>query len=358
MVPTEWIAVDPEQSKGSAARYMENPGISDMISIIIPTFNRGHLAVELLDNLVAQNWPSYEIILVDDGSTDDTGRRALDWHKAHPDCPIVLLTQVNSGPAAARNSGLSVAQGEFIYFIDSDDLVLEGGLTMMIRAIRADRRSYCVARAVNTDLQGIPLSRAAEGQAVQHPQNAFANVWMTHAALYTRAAICRAGPFDHALRVGQDSEFQWRIAYHNGLGAMVNDTVALRRQHGFGHLSVGQRGPGNWLATTAALTSFLEKLHPDDRIDDRMVSSVLRACIVVGTQLGAAGIQGWKSDINHLIDILKRDDQFYVKCTRAFLRPENRGFYLIWLPALYAAKGGIRLRRWLKSLRRTTSATT
>lgn len=87
------------------------------LSVIIPTYNRVGLLRETLDSLRAQDVPVHEIIVVDDGSTDRTLNCLRD---EHPE--VQVISQKNAGPGVARNRGLKRAQGDFVAFLDSDDL--------------------------------------------------------------------------------------------------------------------------------------------------------------------------------------------------------------------------------------------
>lgn len=92
--------------------------VMSKFSIIIPTYNRKKLLEEALDSVHQQTYSDYEIIVVDDGSTDDT-REYLANFKAHN---LRSVFQKNQGPGAARNAGAAVATGDYIAFLDSDDL--------------------------------------------------------------------------------------------------------------------------------------------------------------------------------------------------------------------------------------------
>jgi glycosyltransferase involved in cell wall biosynthesis len=87
------------------------------ITVIIPTYNRSQFVVEAVESVLSQTYPDFEVIVVDDGSTDDTVAVLRRFEGR-----IRLVRQENRGPAAARNRGLSEASGEFIAFLDSDDL--------------------------------------------------------------------------------------------------------------------------------------------------------------------------------------------------------------------------------------------
>src|SRR5438093_12571348 len=88
-----------------------------MISCVVPVFNGERYLAEALESILEQSYRPLEIIVADDGSTD--GTRAV---VAHYGTQVRYLWQPNSGPAAARNLGLSAARGEFVAFLDADEL--------------------------------------------------------------------------------------------------------------------------------------------------------------------------------------------------------------------------------------------
>lgn len=92
-----------------------------LVSVVIPAYNVADYLDECLESVVAQTYASLEIILVDDGSTDDTGERCDSW--AVKDARVHVVHQSNGGLSAARNTGISLAQGEYLLIIDSDDRI-------------------------------------------------------------------------------------------------------------------------------------------------------------------------------------------------------------------------------------------
>ncbi len=98
-----------------------------LVSVIIPTYNRGWVLREAIDSVLAQDYKNYELIVVDDGSTDDTGK-ILDAYGRD----IIVLRQTNKGVSAARNRGIVQAQGQLIAFLDSDDTWLPSKLSRQI----------------------------------------------------------------------------------------------------------------------------------------------------------------------------------------------------------------------------------
>ena len=95
-----------------------------LVTVIIPTYNRGWILKEAIDSVLSQGFEDFELIVVDDGSTDNT-QDILDGYARD----IIVLRQDNRGVSTARNLGIASASGQFIAFLDSDDLWLPGKLT-------------------------------------------------------------------------------------------------------------------------------------------------------------------------------------------------------------------------------------
>ena len=98
------------------------------VSVVIPTYNRREYVQEAIDSVLAQSYTDYELIVVDDGSNDSTGE-AL--HSRYGD-RLAYEWRPNAGVSAARNRGLELARGEFIAFLDSDDVWLPQKLQQQV----------------------------------------------------------------------------------------------------------------------------------------------------------------------------------------------------------------------------------
>jgi len=119
------------------------------VSVIIPTYNRKHLLTEAIHSCLAQQEVTTEIILIDDGSTDGTSKA---MHKF----PVRYVRQKRQGPQAARNLGLCLAKGEYIKFLDSDDLLEENSLTAQYDHLRQTKADLCYGQWQFCDEKGVP----------------------------------------------------------------------------------------------------------------------------------------------------------------------------------------------------------
>ena len=118
--------------------------MNSAISVIVPVYNAEKVVSRGIDSILAQRFKDFELILVDDGSRDGSGA-ICDGYAAR-NSRVKVIHQDNAGVSAARNAGLKVAQGAWVTFIDSDDMVLDGFLEALVDAVNRDERidlAYC-----------------------------------------------------------------------------------------------------------------------------------------------------------------------------------------------------------------------
>jgi len=109
--------------------------MSTSVSVIIPTYNRWQVLQRAIDSVLAQSTAADEIIVVDDGSTDNTRDLLLSTYGEH----IRVMSQPNKGVSAARNAGLKISSGDWIALLDSDDEWLPDKLRLQIQVLEQDR---------------------------------------------------------------------------------------------------------------------------------------------------------------------------------------------------------------------------
>lgn len=105
-----------------------------MVSVVIPVFNTAPYLSECLYSVLAQHESGIEVICVDDGSTDKSPEILSEW--AAKDHRLTVIRQENSGQGAARNRGIAAAKGKFILFVDSDDILLPGAISLLLKEVK------------------------------------------------------------------------------------------------------------------------------------------------------------------------------------------------------------------------------
>lgn len=182
------------------------------VSIVMPCYNAAEHLPSSVGSVLAQTFDNWELIAVDDGSTDGTAR----WLRAQTDPRIRVVTQSNQGVSAARNAGLQAARAEYVAFLDADDTWSPDCLTHLHAALAAAPKAvlaYCGWQ--NLGLLG------GSGQPFVPPdyENAskaetlFASCrWPIHAALVKRKAVTAAGGFDTDLKNAEDYALWLRVA--------------------------------------------------------------------------------------------------------------------------------------------------
>lgn len=121
-----------------------------LISVIVPVFNSGIYLERCIDSILRQNISDIEIIIVNDGSTDDyTNQLCREFNLTYEN--ITLIEQSNLGSASARNAGINVANGQYIGFVDSDDSIKEFMYSKLYNAIKVNNTkiSFCDLSILN-----------------------------------------------------------------------------------------------------------------------------------------------------------------------------------------------------------------
>ncbi|MDX2217481.1 MAG: glycosyltransferase [Burkholderiales bacterium] len=124
------------------------------VSIIIPAFNAADSIGRCIDSVLRQSFGDVEIVVIDDGSMDDTARRVVDLIQANPSANIRVARQSNLGVSVARNHGLRLARGRYIMFIDADDVLADGAIGALWQRAEADQLEVLLANAWWHDLAG------------------------------------------------------------------------------------------------------------------------------------------------------------------------------------------------------------
>ena len=195
------------------------------VSIIVPCFLYGKYLEECIDSIVNQTHKAHEIIIVNDGSPDNTSEVALGLIEKYPDEDIILLGKKNGGLSSARNAGIEIATGEFIQCIDADDKVLPGCIEVHLSLIGDDKTISQAALMEFGDRHVIMVPTSPTGlERIMQSNTIFCN------AMFPRRAWEEIGGFDEhpTMRYGYEDWEAWIRMLDKGYKVRTSDFIALR----------------------------------------------------------------------------------------------------------------------------------
>lgn len=282
--------------------------MTPLVSILIPAYNAAPWIAETLSSALGQTHPRCEIIVVDDGSRDETVQRTRAVADAHPD-RIRVVSQTNAGASAARNHALRLARGEFIQYLDADDLLSSRKIELQLA-----RLASAPAAALATCRWGRFESSPAEARFVDEevfrdfaPEEWLllhvAECRMMHPAawLCPRTVLDAAGPWDESLSLNDDGEYFARVVlassgmvftadadaatyYRSGLGGSLSRrrsaTALSSLYRSIEKISALVSAREDSPRTRAALATYWQRLayelYPDDPAGSRRASGRAR----------------------------------------------------------------------------------
>ena len=198
-----------------------------LVSAIVTCYNRQAYLGEALDSILAQRFTDYEIVLVDDGSTDDSARIAAEYAERHGE-RVRYHRQDNRGAAAAKNTGVQLAAGRYLSFLDSDDIWAPEKLEVQLRD--ADHRPGIRIRYAH-GRQFLSPELGPDQRARLHCPEQPMPAPTTGTLLIERADFLRIGLFRSDLRVGIDVEWNLRARASGLASVTLAEVLLLRRIH-------------------------------------------------------------------------------------------------------------------------------
>lgn len=212
------------------------------VSVVIPAYNAARFLPEAIESVLQQTCPVHEIIVVDDGSTDDT---------EHVICAlgssVTYIRQANAGVSAARNRGISIASGELIAFLDADDRWLPEKIAQQLQIFINNPRAGLVATdRADIDTHGnLLLDSLFKKQGIYHLLSGLngqplpaalsrlvqVNFIPTSSVIVRKAALEKVGRFDASIRYGEDLELWARLAVEYDIICLA-EVLTHYRQHG------------------------------------------------------------------------------------------------------------------------------
>lgn len=226
---------------------MKNDYQRGWVSVIIPTYNRANLLLETLQSVANQQYRPIEVLIVDDGSTDATPAIVGQFTKKHQhaDFSVHFLSQTNQGASVARSLGLEHSTGEYIQFLDSDDLLHPEKISRQIDRIVSRDLDLVWSPAIrfNTFPNWSDAAYIGLNQASYTPEAlilGFINksLWRTESCVYRRAICQRTGPWE-TLAMFQDWEYHLRMLAQQPKAGFVDGIGSAARHHDQGRIGDG-----------------------------------------------------------------------------------------------------------------------
>jgi glycosyltransferase involved in cell wall biosynthesis len=248
---------------------------------------------EAVASVIAQTHRPIEIIIVDDGSTDDTGTVAQALAREH-DGIVRAIHIENGGPGRARETGRALARGSFIQYLDSDDALLPRKFELQVAAMRAQpdcgaAYGWTRERDAAGNLASLPRKRSGEKIETMFPSMLLSRWWDTPTPLYRSTIVDRAGAWTD-LRAEEDWEYDCRIAAQGVTLAYVPDWVCeVRvgledRLSGRGEAGLRDRARAHLLMLDHAAAANISRASPEMQFFSRDLFHLARQC-------GAAGFR-------------------------------------------------------------------
>jgi len=207
--------------------------MGDLVSVIIPTYNYGHYLGDCVDSILSQTHERTQIIVVDDGSTDDTQKK-LDQYGSR----VHYIYQQNQGLSAARNTGLAAVTGDFVQLLDADDMLHPRAIEYRLKVLKETRgcswvvgQNYYFVTSPRFLLPSLFRSRWGIHSLDLEARLFQSNIAPPHAFLSRKELFDRVGNFDTSLRACEDYDY-WMRALEKGYSPVYSSRgFVYYRQH-------------------------------------------------------------------------------------------------------------------------------
>jgi glycosyltransferase involved in cell wall biosynthesis len=214
-----------------------------LVSILIPAYNAERWIKDTINSALSQTWPRTEIIIVNDGSSDNTLAIAKQFELKS----VKVISQENRGASAARNKALEYAQGDYIQWLDADDLLASDKISEQIKVAESGQTSLTLYSSPHgvfywryEKARFVPNSLWQDLAPVEWMERKFnENLWMNPAGwLVSRRLAVKAGPWDERLSLDDDGEYFSRVVAASENVKFVRDARCYYRLSGFNQLSL------------------------------------------------------------------------------------------------------------------------
>jgi len=255
-----------------------------LVTVVIPTYNRSHVLERALQSVLVQTLKDFELIVVDDGSTDYTGELLSGYENK-----LKVFSQENRGVSAARNLGILHSQGELIAFLDSDDEWLPTKLERQI-ALFDPTKSCFVCHTDETwlkDGREVPQKKIHRKQGGLFFERALERCLISPSAVVmSRALLDRVGWFDECLPAAEDYDLWLRVTAFHEVDFVPKPLVI---KHGGGHDQLSRVVPAIDRFRIEAIIKILDVADLPDDYRGAAVKKLVCKCRIVAAGLARRG---------------------------------------------------------------------
>jgi glycosyltransferase involved in cell wall biosynthesis len=207
-----------------------------LVSIIVPTYNRAHLIGETLDSIICQTYINWECIVVDDGSNDNTAQLMSKYCKKDSRIHYYMRPEnKQQGANSCRNYGFELSKGDYIKWFDSDDIMVPQHLSILMEILQIKNVDFVVSDSINFEVGKVVNSKAYDFDkinAVMDPLKYAVNEigWITD-DFFGKRAILTNLRYNEQLEDGQEYNFFIKILLLNTNGVFIDDVLTKMRIH-------------------------------------------------------------------------------------------------------------------------------
>jgi glycosyltransferase involved in cell wall biosynthesis len=276
---------------------VDNP----LVSVIIPVFNAEKYIAETIQSVLNQTWQNIEIIIVDDGSIDTSVAKASAFNTDR----IKIFKQQNKGASAARNKGLAEAKGDYIQYLDADDLLKSDKIATQVNQLWQYNDAISVCPVIHFDSNNahdllnlkpnlhelgyyndsnVPFEFLLKLYGAENNRGSMIPIhcWLTPATL-----IRKAGSWNESLTINDDGEFFCRVLLQAKQILVAHQTACYYRKH-ITNLSLsagkGKKSLESQYLSIALRTAHLKSFKPDKRIDKIAVYGLMELLMITYPQ--------------------------------------------------------------------------
>lgn len=341
----------------------DEPAFRPLVTILIPVHNRADLVVEAVESCIRQTWRPLEIMVIDDGSTDHLADALRRYGST-----VRLHRQPHRGVSSARNVGVRLAQGDFVHFLDSDDLLLPHAVESKIEAfLRIPDAELCYSEAEDQALGG---QQSRKGRGPRATTDLLGAVLTRHpflvpTVMMPRWSMLGARPFEEDLRRAEDSRYWFGLGLRGTKAIEIAEILTIRRKIGPSLNDIRVRSeeetvtvrardlcdvlgsPAHWRYAPGyykRLAAGARRYAPYDSVTGTAASAISRLRAVLA-DLAKGGRRSGLSPLP-LFAALRAEDQKWGEAARASRLGDDLDAFFAALPALIGAglRASVRLQ--------------